>query len=191
MDFCQVFGSCTNLMPVENWDLSIIGNSFLLYQINTVYIIVHVGGSKTPLTLNVVAVSFLIEIAFSNDIGFHISYQFTLVPWSIFFVQMTRRDFCRDKFCREIAASSSICNWNFALFFCREILLIVFLWVFLFLVLSSCSPRMLLGSMEISPKYKQLWNKWDVRVLILLSLSIQIILIFLGRLRRTSTSRWI
>ncbi|KAH0469881.1 hypothetical protein IEQ34_001439 [Dendrobium chrysotoxum] len=45
--------------------------------------------------------------------------------------------------------------------------------------------------MEISPKYKQLWNKWDVRVLILLSLSIQIILIFLGRLRRTSTSRWI
>ncbi|KAL0918742.1 hypothetical protein M5K25_010769 [Dendrobium thyrsiflorum] len=45
--------------------------------------------------------------------------------------------------------------------------------------------------MEIPLKYKQLWNKWDVRVLILLSLSIQIILIFLSRLRRTSTSRWI
>ncbi|KAH0469734.1 hypothetical protein IEQ34_001292 [Dendrobium chrysotoxum] len=45
--------------------------------------------------------------------------------------------------------------------------------------------------MEIPLKYKQLWNNWDVRVLILLSLSIQIILIFLGRLRRTSTSRWI
>ncbi|KAH0462429.1 hypothetical protein IEQ34_010004 [Dendrobium chrysotoxum] len=45
--------------------------------------------------------------------------------------------------------------------------------------------------MEIPLKYKQLWNNWDVRVLILLSLSIQIILIFLGRLRRISTSRWI
>ncbi|PKU61797.1 hypothetical protein MA16_Dca027930 [Dendrobium catenatum] len=45
--------------------------------------------------------------------------------------------------------------------------------------------------MEIPLKYKQLWNNGDVHVLILLSLSIQIILIFLGRLRRTSTSRWI
>ncbi|PKU79473.1 hypothetical protein MA16_Dca000819 [Dendrobium catenatum] len=45
--------------------------------------------------------------------------------------------------------------------------------------------------MEIPLKYKQLWNNWDVRVLILLSLSIQIILIFLGRMRRNSTSRWI
>ncbi|KAH0453859.1 hypothetical protein IEQ34_018183 [Dendrobium chrysotoxum] len=45
--------------------------------------------------------------------------------------------------------------------------------------------------MEIPLKYKQLWNNWDVRVLILLSLSIQIILILLGRMRRTSNSRWI
>ncbi|KAL0907985.1 hypothetical protein M5K25_022445 [Dendrobium thyrsiflorum] len=45
--------------------------------------------------------------------------------------------------------------------------------------------------MDIPEKYKQLWSDWDIRVLILLSLSVQIILIFLGRLRKTSTSIWI
>ncbi|KAI0494062.1 hypothetical protein KFK09_024193 [Dendrobium nobile] len=45
--------------------------------------------------------------------------------------------------------------------------------------------------MDIPEKYKQLWSDWDIRVLILLSLFVQIILIFLGRLRKTSTSIWI
>ncbi|PKU79769.1 hypothetical protein MA16_Dca024121 [Dendrobium catenatum] len=45
--------------------------------------------------------------------------------------------------------------------------------------------------MDIPEKYKQLWSDWDIHVLILLSLYVQIILIFLGRLRKTSTSIWI
>ncbi|XP_028551117.1 uncharacterized protein LOC110111792 [Dendrobium catenatum] len=45
--------------------------------------------------------------------------------------------------------------------------------------------------MDFPEKYKQLWKDWDVRVLILLSLSIQIILIFLSHLRKTSALRWI
>ncbi|PKU81101.1 hypothetical protein MA16_Dca026604 [Dendrobium catenatum] len=43
--------------------------------------------------------------------------------------------------------------------------------------------------MDFPVKYKQLWSDWGIRVLMLLSLSIQIILIFLGRLRKTSTSK--
>ncbi|XP_020580179.1 uncharacterized protein LOC110024508 [Phalaenopsis equestris] len=45
--------------------------------------------------------------------------------------------------------------------------------------------------MDIPEKYKKLWGEWDIRVLILISLLIQVILIFLGRLRKTSTSTWI
>ncbi|KAI0523443.1 hypothetical protein KFK09_005838 [Dendrobium nobile] len=45
--------------------------------------------------------------------------------------------------------------------------------------------------MDFPVKYKQLWSDWGIRVLMLLSLLIQIILIFLGRLRKTSTSKWI
>ncbi|PKU87755.1 uncharacterized protein LOC110099645 [Dendrobium catenatum] len=45
--------------------------------------------------------------------------------------------------------------------------------------------------MDFPVKYKQLWSDWGIRVLMLLSLSIQIILIFLGRWRKTSTSKWI
>ncbi|KAL0924796.1 hypothetical protein M5K25_005654 [Dendrobium thyrsiflorum] len=45
--------------------------------------------------------------------------------------------------------------------------------------------------MDFPVKYKQLWSDWGIRVLMLLSLSIQIILILLGRLRKTSTSKWI
>ncbi|KAG0489726.1 hypothetical protein HPP92_006589 [Vanilla planifolia] len=42
--------------------------------------------------------------------------------------------------------------------------------------------------MDIPGKYKKLWSKWDVRILIMVSLAIQIVLIFLGRLRKTSAS---
>ncbi|XP_028550184.1 uncharacterized protein LOC110106733 isoform X1 [Dendrobium catenatum] len=45
--------------------------------------------------------------------------------------------------------------------------------------------------MDFQEKYKKLWSDWDIRVLILLSFSVQIDLIFLGRLRKTSASMWI
>ncbi|KAH0469812.1 hypothetical protein IEQ34_001370 [Dendrobium chrysotoxum] len=44
--------------------------------------------------------------------------------------------------------------------------------------------------MDIPEKYKQLWIYWDVHALILLSVSIQIILIFLGYLRKSFALRW-
>ncbi|KAH0469597.1 hypothetical protein IEQ34_001155 [Dendrobium chrysotoxum] len=44
--------------------------------------------------------------------------------------------------------------------------------------------------MDIPEKYKQLWICWDVRAFILFSVSIQIILIFLGHLRKTFALRW-
>ncbi|XP_028552262.1 uncharacterized protein LOC110108604 isoform X2 [Dendrobium catenatum] len=46
------------------------------------------------------------------------------------------------------------------------------------------------GAMDIPEKYKQLWIHWDARVLILLSVSVQIVLFFLGHLRKTFALSW-
>lgn len=45
--------------------------------------------------------------------------------------------------------------------------------------------------MAIVETVTELWNGWDIRVLVLLSLSLQVILITFGSKRKSTTSRWI
>ncbi|GAY51978.1 DUF4220 domain-containing protein [Citrus sinensis] len=55
------------------------------------------------------------------------------------------------------------------------------------------SSRLMIGKemKVIPPGFRKLWKEWDLRVMVLLSLALQIILIVLGRRRRFDSRLWI